>query len=188
MAVADCKRVTHIVEMVLFVVPHDPKWNDAFADEAEAIKDALGDTFAEIYHIGSTAVPGILAKPIIDLLGVVSSLAEIDVKTGSLERLGYEAMGAYGIEGRRYFRKISNEDTRTHHLHVFEKGSLHVERHLAFRDYLVAHPKVAEEYSALKERLTEGVGNTWDRYLDGKAPFVSCIEPQAVDWFRKTNQ
>ena len=174
--------------MVSFVVPHDPKWKDAFADEAEAIKDALSDTSVEVHHIGSTAIPDMLAKPIIDLLGVVPYLADVDAKTGSLENLGYKAMGAYGIEGRRYFRKIDGNGTRTHHLHMFEKGSTHVERHLAFRDYLIVHPNVAKEYSSLKERLTAGGEHTWGRYLDGKDPFVSRVEPQAVDWFRKTKR
>ncbi|MEZ5778107.1 MAG: GrpB family protein [Paracoccaceae bacterium] len=126
-----------------------------------------------------------LAKPIVDLLGVVSMLADADAKACALESLGYQVMGANGIEGRRYFRKIDSNGTRTHHLHVFEEGSPHVERHLAFRDYLMAHPKIAKEYSSLKARLTRGDAPTWDAYLDGKDPFVSRVEPQAVDWFRK---
>lgn len=171
--------------MVAFVVPHDPRWKMAFEDEAKAIKQAFGNTPVHLHHIGSTAIPGILAKPIIDLLGMVSTLAEADAKARALETLGYEAMGAYGIKGRRYFRKFDNNATRTHHLHVFEEGSPHVERHLAFRDYLIAHPKVAKEYSSLKEHLTRGDTPTWDAYLDGKDPFVSRVEPQAVDWFRE---
>ncbi len=157
----------------------------AFEDEAKAIKQAFGNTSVHLHHIGSTAIPGILAKPIIDILGMVSTLAEADAKTPPVENLGYEAMGAYGIEGRRYFRKIDSSGTRTHHLHMFEEGSQHAERHLAFRDYLIAHPKVAKEYSAVKERLTRGDAPTWEAYMDGKDPFVSRVEPQAVDWFRK---
>lgn len=171
--------------MVAFVVPHDPRWKMAFEDEAKAIQQAFGNTPVHLHHIGSTAIPDILAKPIIDLLGMVSTLAEADAKARALESLGYEAMGAYGIEGRRYFRKIDRNGTRTHHLHMYDEGSHHVERHLAFRDYLLAHPEVAKEYSALKERLTRGDALTRCSYLDGKDPFVSRIEPQAVDWFRK---
>ncbi|MFV2052680.1 GrpB family protein [Aliiroseovarius sp. YM-037] len=171
--------------MVAFVVPHDPRWKMAFEDEAKAIKHAFGNSSVQVHHIGSTAVPGILAKPIIDLLGVVSTLDDADANARGLEGLGYEVMGAYGIEGRRYFRKIDSYGTRTHHFHVFEEGSPHVERHLAFRDYLIAHPKVAKEYSSLKEHLTRGDAPTWDAYIDGKDPFVSRVEPQAVDWFRK---
>lgn len=170
--------------MVAFVVPHDQSWKKAFADEAATIKGAFRNTPAQIHHIGSTAIPGILAKPIIDLLGIVCNLADADAKVGSLKSLGYEAMGAYGIEGRRYFRKMDGNGTRTHHLHIFEEGSLHIERHLAFRDYLIAHPDLADKYSCLKERLTSGENPSWDRYLNGKDPFVSRVEAQAVDWFR----
>ena len=157
----------------------------AFEDEAKAIRHAFGNSSVQVHHIGSTAIPGILAKPIIDLLGVVSSLDDVDAKARIFELLGYEVMGAYGIEGRRYFRKLDSNGTRTHHLHVFEEGSPHAERHFAFRDYLLAHPKVANEYSSLKERLTRGDAPTWDAYLDGKDPFVSQVEPLAVDWFRR---
>jgi GrpB-like predicted nucleotidyltransferase (UPF0157 family) len=171
--------------MVTVVVPHDPRWKMAFEDEAKAIRHVFENLPVQVHHIGSTAIPGILAKPIIDLLGMVSTLADADAKARALESLGYEAMGAYGIEGRRYFRKIDSNGTRTHHLHVFEEDSPNVERHLAFRDYLIAHPEVAQEYSSLKERLTRGGAPNWDAYLGGKDPFVSRIEPQAVNWFRK---
>ena len=171
--------------MTTFVVPHDPRWKLAFQDEAKAIEHAFEKTQIQLHHIGSTAIPGILAKPIIDLLGTVSRLSNADANTHALEDLGYEAMGAYGIEGRRYFRKMNDSGTRTHHLHVFEDGSKHAERHLAFRDYLISHPTVAKEYSALKEHLTSGAAPTWDAYIDGKDPFVARIEPQAVDWYRK---
>ncbi len=171
--------------MDAFVVPHDPSWKVAFEDEAKAIQHALGSLSIQLHHIGSTAIPGILAKPIIDLLGTVPSLSDADAKSLALESLGYQVMGAYGIEGRRYFRKFHSDGTRTHHLHVFKEGSQHAERHLAFRDYLIAHPKVAKEYSELKESLTSGDAPTWDAYMDGKDPFVSGVEPQAVNWFRK---
>ncbi len=173
------------MDMGVFVVPHDTRWKMAFADEAKAIERALATTPIQLHHIGSTAIPDILAKPVIDLLATVSRLYDVDVQTHAFESLGYEAMGAYGIEGRRYFRKFDSDGTRTHHLHVFEEGSHHAERHLAFRDYLTAHPEVAKEYSALKEHLTRGNSVTWDAYMDGKDPFVSRVEPQAVDWFRK---
>ncbi len=171
--------------MGAFVVPHDPNWKLAFQVEAKAIENTLGNMPIQLHHIGSTAIPGILAKPIIDLLGVVSALDDVDAHAHVFERLGFEVMGDYGIEGRRYFRKTDGYGTRTHHLHVFEEGSTHVERHLAFRDFLRAYPKIAKEYSSLKERLTQGDATSWDAYMDGKDPFVSRVEPQAVDWFRK---
>jgi GrpB-like predicted nucleotidyltransferase (UPF0157 family) len=170
--------------MVTFVVPHDPSWKDAYREEAAAITLAFQAIPIKVHHIGSTAIPSILAKPIIDLLGVVPKLSDADEKSGALEMLGYEAMGAYGIEARRYFRKTNDEGTRTHHLHMFEVGSLHVERHLAFRDFLIAHADVSAEYSSLKESLTNGEHSFWGHYLDGKDPFISRIEQQAIEWFR----
>lgn len=171
--------------MCAFVVPHDLHWKMAFEDEAKSIERALATTPIKLHHIGSTAIPGILAKPIIDLLGTVSHLSEVDEETHAFENLRYEVMGAYGIEGRRYFRKFDSNGVRTHHLHVFEEGSKQAERHLAFRDFLIAHPKIAKEYSDLKKSLTNGNTVSWETYMDGKDPFVSRVELQAVDWYQK---
>ena len=171
-----------------FVVPHDPLWKMAFEIEAKAIEHVFKPAPIQLHHIGSTAIPGILAKTIIDILGTVDSLRAIDAEAHAFESLGYAVMGAYGIPGRRYFRKRNSVGTRTHHLHVFEKGSNHAERHPAFRDYLIAHPKVAQEYSGLKRRLTGDAASTWDAYLDGKDPFVSRIEPKAVEWFKSRSR
>lgn len=171
--------------MVNEVVPHDPKWKEAFSAEASSIHVALEGFPIKLHHIGSTAVPGILAKPIIDLVGAVLDLNSFDAVSDKIETLGYEAMGAFGIAGRRYFRKINLEGRRTHHLHIFAEGSPHIERHLAFRDYLTRHPEKAAEYSALKAKLTNGWTPSWDAYLDGKDPFIRNTEPEAVAWYRQ---
>jgi len=168
--------------MSVLVVEHDPAWTDAFAREALAIGHALGEDAIALHHIGSTAIPGILAKPIIDLLGVVPSLDMLDLHSNEMRDLGYEVMGAYGIEGRRYFRKFDNRGRRAFHLHAFAVGSEHVERHLAFRDYLRSHPQKAAEYSALKQRLVAGDATSWDAYSDGKDGFVAEAEREALDW------
>lgn len=156
-----------------------------FQAEASSIRETISPISIALHHIGSTAVPGILAKPIIDMLGEVQKLEDADICTPSLEALGYEAMGSYGIDGRRYFRKINALGKRTHHLHVFEAKSKHAFRHLAFRDYLIAHPDVALAYSQLKETLTRGVGVSWEGYIEGKDPFVRRIEADAVDWYAR---
>jgi GrpB-like predicted nucleotidyltransferase (UPF0157 family) len=166
--------------MAPLVVPHDPEWAAAFAAEAWALTGAMGETCTALHHIGSTAIPWILAKPIIDILCEVSSFELLDGATRRIESLGYTAMGAFGIEGRRYFRKDDAERRRTHHLHVFEAGSLHIERHLAFRDYLRSHPEKAREYSALKEALM----NSGVPYQDGKDAFVKAAEAEAINWRR----
>jgi GrpB-like predicted nucleotidyltransferase (UPF0157 family) len=119
------------------VVPHNPRWRDAFATEAKQLAAALGENIVAIHHIGSTAIPTIYAKPIIDVLVEVRELAEVDAQSSAMQSLGYEVMGEFGIAGRRYFRKDNHEGIRTHHIHVFEVGSAQVIRHLAFRDYLI---------------------------------------------------
>lgn len=168
--------------MVDFVLPHDPAWATAFDTEALAIRASI-DALSQVHHIGSTSIPGILAKPIIDMLGVVVSLDGIDAQSRAFEILGYEVMGAFGIEGRRYFRKVSGSGVRTHHLHVFASGSPHIARHLAFRDYLRAHVEVAAEYSALKAKLTQDGSASWDGYIDGKDPFIKRVERDALLWY-----
>lgn len=97
-----------------------------------------------------------------------------------MQLLGYTAIGAFGIEGRRYFRKDDAQGRRTHHRHLFGAGSPHIERHLAFRDYLRSHPKKAGEYSALKQaRVDSGVARQ-----DGKDAFVKAAEAEAIHWRR----
>ena len=167
-----------------FVVPHDPDWKNAFTAEAELLFRILGRETLTLHHIGSTSIAGILAKPIIDLLGVVPDFTPLDSRSQEMEALGYEVMGAFGIDNRRYFRKINPAGQRTHHLHIYEEGSPHIERHIAFRDYLRAHPPVARAYSSLKERLTSKDGATWGEYLDGKDPFITKTEQDALRWYR----
>lgn len=174
--------------MVNRVVPYNPAWKAAYEREADAICQALRSSAIELHHIGSTSIEGILAKPIIDLMGVAIDLTIVDANSRALEELGYEVMGEYGIPGRRYFRKSDNTGKRTHHLHVFAKGSEHPERHLAFRDYLRAHPEKAAEYSELKAKLTSSNTTAWGSYVDGKAPFVSTTEQAAIRWYRSTAQ
>lgn len=178
-------KLMHILRMPILVVSHYPNWQIAFADEAKLIFTSLGHSAIDLHHIGSTSISGILAKPIIDLLGVVPAVDRLESQSSLLETLGYEVMGAYGIEGRHYFRKTDATGNRTHHLHVFESGSPHIERHLAFRDYLIAHPDVAMEYSRLKARLAANDTTMRSNYIDGKAPFVEAVQRDALIWARK---
>lgn len=94
-------------------------------------------------------------------------------------------MGAFGIPGRLYFRKTNPTGERTHHLHVFQTGSPHIERHIAFRDYLKAYPQIAGDYSDLKARLALAPGAEPAAYVAGKAPFVSATEEAALAWYRR---
>ena len=164
------------------VAPHDPAWSAAFDVEAMRIRDAAGDVVVRLHHIGSTAIPGIHAKPVIDMLLEVASLAGLDIRISALEALGYEALGEFGIAGRRYFRRDDADGVRTHQLHAFVAGGADVVRHLAFRDYMRAHPAIADDYGALKQRLAEAHPHDMAAYIDGKDAFVSEHERRAVLW------
>lgn len=164
------------------VVPHDACWRDAFETEAKLVAVALGENVVAIHHIGSTAIPGIYAKPVIDLLVEVRDITEADGRSSSMESLGYEVMGEFGIAGRRYFRKDNREGIRTHQIHAFETGSAQIERHLAFRDYMIAHPVEARKYSELKRKLAEEHPQSIDGYMDGKDGFIKETDRKAGLW------
>ncbi|HEV7892674.1 MAG TPA: GrpB family protein [Pyrinomonadaceae bacterium] len=170
--------MTRVVE----VVPHDPRWRDAFEAEAKQVAAAFGENVVAIHHIGSTAIPDIYAKPVVDFLVEVRDITEVDGRSPAMESLGYEVMGEYGIPGRRYFRKDNREGIRTHHIHAFEAGSAEVERHLSFRDYMLAHPVDAQRYSELKRKLAEEHAQSMDGYMDGKDDFIKEIDRRAAQW------
>jgi GrpB-like predicted nucleotidyltransferase (UPF0157 family) len=149
------------------VVSHDPAWPAKFEAEAKRISKALGEAALRIHHIGSTAIPQARAKPVIDILLEVASLEALDRKTPKLEALGYQAKGEFGIAGRRYFRLDDCDGIRTHQIHAFEADAPNAVRHLAFRDYMRAHPPVAAEYGALKERLANAHPHDMAAYVDG---------------------
>jgi GrpB-like predicted nucleotidyltransferase (UPF0157 family) len=164
------------------VLPHNPAWKSAFEREAARITDTLGDLVTAIHHIGSTAIAGMPAKPIIDVLLEVEDLGRLDRDTPRLEAMGYEAKGEFGIPGRRYFRKENARGARTHHVQAFEAGSSHVARHLAFRDYMIAHPEAAHTYGALKQRLALEHPDDSEAYTDGKDAYVKDQERRALAW------
>jgi GrpB-like predicted nucleotidyltransferase (UPF0157 family) len=164
------------------VVPYDPKWQEQFDIESQLVAEALDETVVAVHHIGSTAISSIYAKPIIDLLVEVKDITQVDGRRLAIESLGYEMMGEYGIPGRRFFRKESAEGLRTHHVHAFKAGSEQVQRHLAFRDYLRAHPDDAQRYSDLKRRLAAEYPTNIEGYMDGKAEFIRDIDRKASPW------
>lgn len=164
------------------VVPHDPTWRNQFEAESKQIANAFDENVVAIHHIGSTSVPNIHAKPIIDLLVEVQNITQVDAQNSAMESLGYTVMGAFGIPGRRYFRKDNSDNIRTHHVHVFEVGSPHVERHLVFRDYLIAHPEDAQRYSELKRELATKYPTDIEQYMDGKDGLIKELEQKATQW------
>lgn len=158
------------------ILPYSDAWPQEFEREASHIRSAAGDVVSEVHHVGSTAVPGCAAKPIIDMLVVVKSLDLLEARSPALEALGYEAKGELGITGRRYFRKGSAFEDRTHQIHAFAEGHPEIARHLLFRDYLRSHPGAMGEYVALKRRLAESHPYDVDAYTEGKNEFIQGIE------------
>lgn len=166
------------------VVPYSEAWPGAARLEMERLVRSLGGVFCEVHVIGSTAVPGLAAKPILDLMPVTADIALVDAALPGLERLGYQGWGELGIPGRRYFTKDTADETRWVQLHCFSTGSPHVERHLAFRDYLRAHPGSASAYQDEKVRCSELYPGDSHAYADCKAAWIIRVEAEALRWYR----
>lgn len=168
--------------MRVIVVPHDPNWAAAFGQAAAEIAPVFGSNSLAIHHIGSTSIPGIYAKPIIDMLVVVRDLSAVDRVNAEMAGLGYVARGEFGITGRRYFFRNDVSGVRMQQIHTFAAGSADVARHLAFRDYLIAHPEIAATYSDLKRRLAMAHPDDIEAYMDGKDRFIKDTEATALAW------
>ncbi len=162
------------VERNIQVDLYKPEWPEMFASEAEFIKQALGNNCITIHHIGSTSVPGLSAKPIIDMLPVVKDIQEVDRAIKAMESLGYEAKGEYGIAFRRYFQKGQN--IRTHHVHVYQEGDPEISRYLKFRDWMRSHEDDAKHYGNLKRELAAKFPQDILQYCNGKDAFVASID------------
>jgi GrpB-like predicted nucleotidyltransferase (UPF0157 family) len=160
------------------VVPHDPAWAQAARNESARLLAVFAPRLLRIHHIGSTAIPGIKAKPVIDLLVEVDDIQVIDTYNDRIVGLGYLPKGEYGITGRRFFIK-GTEDIRTHHIHVYQAGNADIARHIEFRDYLRVHPKEAQAYSLIKEHLAQKFPHDADNYVKGKTDFIKDIEQKA---------
>jgi GrpB-like predicted nucleotidyltransferase (UPF0157 family) len=168
------------------VLPYDPGWPVVFEAEAPELRDALGPNVLALHHIGSTAVPGLMAKPTIDILAVVDSIDRMDEAVSAMAALGYQAKGENGVAGRRYFQKLDGE-VHLVHVHAYPKGHPDIARHLDFRDYLRAHPDAARDYEDLKLTLAEA--HTWDpkAYTRGKTDLIRVLDRQAAAWRASTS-
>ncbi len=164
----------------VIMVPYDPTWPQQFAGEAARLYPVFWLCWDSIYHIGSTAIPGLLSKPTLDLLLVVRIIEKVDDFDEMICSLGYTPKGEYGIPGRRYFHQ--GDLFHKTHLHVFEDGSPQVERHLLFRDYLRSHPVETKAYAALKVDLAARYPLDPAAYTDGKNEFIRSIDQQALEW------
>lgn len=142
-------------------------------------KGALGNTIADIQHIGSTSVPGLAAKPVIDILLGIEHVPPQTAQIAGLETLGYLYCGELGIPERHYFRR---EMPRTHQIHLVRLNSEFWETHILFWDFLRAHPDAAQQYEALKRDLSVKFQADRERYTDSKTPLIEQLLVQARAW------
>ncbi len=161
--------------------PYNPAW-PGMAGRHAARLQTLGTTLVAVHHIGSTSVPGVAAKPIVDLMAVVTSIEDCDAKRAAVEALGWEWHGELGIAGRRYCTLSDAAGLRLAQLHAFTADSSHIARHLAFRDYLRAHPDVAQAYEAEKRRARALHPDNSHAYGDEKGAWIRRVEADALAW------
>jgi GrpB-like predicted nucleotidyltransferase (UPF0157 family) len=163
------------------LVPHDPDWSQKANQEISRLQAGISFPIIGIYHIGSTSIPGIKAKPILDFVMEVEDLEDVIKATAEIEALGYQSKGEFGIPGRQFFTRDTNGD-RSHHLHVFQKGHPDIERHTIFRDFLRANPDAAREYEQLKEILAKRFPKQSSNYTAAKSDFILSMDEVARYW------
>jgi GrpB-like predicted nucleotidyltransferase (UPF0157 family) len=163
------------------IVDYDPEWPSAAARVAEAIARACAPHVRAVEHIGSTSVPGLGAKPIIDVMPVLGRFEDGHACVAPMEGIGYQYRGEYGIPGRHYFVR-GDGGAGTVHAHFLVEGSPEWRNHLLFRDYLRAHPSEAAAYERVKREMAERYRDRRDLYPEAKAPFVEGVLERAATW------
>ncbi|HWK74378.1 MAG TPA: GrpB family protein [Povalibacter sp.] len=162
------------------LLSHDPRWAELAAEEGQRLRQAV-PSIVVVHHVGSTAIAGISAKPVLDLLPVVRSLGELDLCRSVFNSLGYEWWGELGLPGRRYCtRSDPGSGRRLVQLHCYEQGSTEIRRHVAFRDYLRQRPDVAQAYDRQKHHCASLHPEDSHAYSDCKSAWIQAIEAQAL--------
>jgi GrpB-like predicted nucleotidyltransferase (UPF0157 family) len=156
------------------LVDHDPAWAQLYEQERERLSGVFDGRVVAIEHIGSTSVPDLCAKPIVDVLIGLEKLELTDEQIAEMEKLGYDYLGEHGLPGRLFFRKAP----RTHHVHVVQYGGEHWERQIVFRDTLRSNPEERRRYDEFKRRLA-AEGHPREAYTELKTPFIREVEARA---------
>jgi GrpB-like predicted nucleotidyltransferase (UPF0157 family) len=173
-----CGQRRRIISEPIIIVDYDPRWPLLFEEIRGSVVAALGDIVVAVEHVGSTAVPGLAAKSIIDLDVVVSSVAEIPKAIRRLSGLGYIHQGDLGIAGREAFTPLAHRPR--HHLYVCSVDGEELRRHRLFRDYLLAHPDVAAAYGELKKAFALRFSDDRAAYVGAKSAFVADVLRRAA--------
>jgi GrpB-like predicted nucleotidyltransferase (UPF0157 family) len=161
------------------IVDYDPGWPGRYEALRAPIAEALGDLAAEIVHLGSTSVPGLAAKPTIDIDVLLHSSEDLPEVIRRLARLGYVHEGDFGIAGREAFATPPGYGAHDHHLYVCAPDWAGHGDQIAFRDYLRAHPKTALAYARLKRSLAHKHRTNRGAYAAAKAGFVAAVLQRA---------
>lgn len=167
-----------LVRGTLKLVPFSKNWKRSFNEEKRIFLDLIGDFILDIEHIGSTAIEGASAKPIIDILISLRKFEDGFACVKPLENIGYEFRGEYGQPGRHYF--VKGRQVVTHHVHMFEKTHPDFEKHILFRDYLNGHPDYVRKYCDLKKELLGKYQNNRELYTESKTSFIEDVVKKAL--------
>jgi GrpB-like predicted nucleotidyltransferase (UPF0157 family) len=168
----------------IVIAEYDPAWPQRFEAERARLQNAIGEWAVAIEHVGSTAVPGLAAKPIIDIGVALQDLADALKCITPLLELGYQCCGEFRIPGRTFFRKPTTEPIpgqitdgvgRTHQIHMYQRDHEQFVWHIAFRDYMRSHPEDAAEYAALKRDVASHHGDDIEKYIEGKHDYIREI-------------
>lgn len=174
----------------IIVVPYNPKWPEYFREEALHLQKNLGEDIAkEIHHIGSTAIPNMPAKPVIDILVECDDISLIEIIKIKLQPLGYTKISGHIVPHHSYFTKrYDAAEDITYHLHLRERGDAQVKRNINFRDYLIHHPTDAKAYAALKLKLAKLYKEDRLSYVYGKDELVQAIDAKAKLWSKRRKE
>lgn len=160
------------------IIPYDPAWEILFATERARIAAAIGQQVLAIEHVGSTSVPNLAAKPILDIAIGVEALDDVPACVAPLTNLGYEYKGEHGLPERHYFTR--GTPNRTHHLHMVVVGQYQWSTLVPFRDHLRRNPETLAQYQQLKEELAARFPHDRLAYTDGKAEFIQAVLRQGA--------
>jgi GrpB-like predicted nucleotidyltransferase (UPF0157 family) len=168
--------------MRITLVEYHTDWPKLFKRECSLLLQALGDSVAQIEHVGSTAVPGLVSKPIIDIMVGLYDFSIADDLVPEIVNLGYTYFSEFEdmMPNRRFFKKLI-DGTATHHIHIAEIDNEFWKRHLLFRNYLRDHPKIAKEYASLKKELASRDWKDSNDFAEAKTEFIKKVEMEAME-------
>lgn len=166
--------------------PYNPKWAEEFAVLKQQLTPLFGDNLVDFYHVGSTSVPGMLAKAQIDVCAVVKNLEFVKGNREKFIKLGYQAKGDYVGQNEEYFTYDENS-SRKYNVHTLQEGNPAIEGYLSFREYLRTFPGALKEYTSIKEELRNTYGeDDYNSYDWKKGDKIAKLKQEASIWYKKS--